>query len=222
LAGFLDKNERIVDMVLTNEGKRLLSKGDLRFCYFALFDDEVDYDPFIRNSGSLTADQLSSSIEDQIESGLVREAVTGYQIANVSGSDFTNVHRPLFTIPQGQAILPRMSSSVPSDSQFDIVVRQRKLQDMHIQRDPAGNVIQNLGPFDRGFERYDSSGVKFDFHIMDYPVDPENQQGFLVRVYQSGTEGLVEVKDRRDSNNDVCYNNDMKIEILGGRKTDAV
>jgi hypothetical protein len=57
---------------------------------------------------------------------------------------------------------------------------------------------------------------------MDYPVDPENQQGFLVRVYQSGTEGLVEVKDRRDSNNDVCYNNDMKIEILGGRKTDAV
>lgn len=222
MAGFLDKNDRIIDMVLTNEGKRLLSNGELRFCYFALFDDEVDYRPFVANSSSLTTDQLSSSIEDQIENTLVREASTGYRAYNLSGSDFVNVHRPLFTIPQGQTVLSRMSASLPSSDTYHIQTKQRKIQEIHVQRDPSGNVIQTLGPFDRGFERYDPSGITVDLSISDFPVDPDHRQGFLVRVYQSGTEGLFEVKDRRDMSNDICYNNDMKLEVLGGKKTDAV
>jgi hypothetical protein len=47
MAGFLDSQQRIIDMVLTSRGKLLLSNGELRFVYWAAFDDEVDYHPRI-------------------------------------------------------------------------------------------------------------------------------------------------------------------------------
>lgn len=218
MAGFLDKNDRIVDMVLTNEGKRLLSKGNLRFVYFALFDDEVDYSPVISTSGNLTAEQLSGTIYTQIESTLVREASTGYQNMNQSGSDFVNVHRPIFTMPHGQHYLPRMSSSNEPTSPATLEVKHRKLQDIHVQLDGKGNVINTLGPYDRGYERFDSSNITFDLFVKDFNVDPSHREGFLVRVFHTGTEGFVEVDERRDLRNDLAFNNDLKLYVIGDSK----
>lgn len=41
--GFLDPKERILDIILTEKGRELLSKGELVIKYYAFFDDEVDY-----------------------------------------------------------------------------------------------------------------------------------------------------------------------------------
>lgn len=208
-------------MVLTNEGKRLLSKGNLRFSYFVLFDDEVDYSPFISNSASLDPEQFSGSVYQQIEATLVREASHGYELSNKSGSDFVNVHRPLFTMPQGQHTLPRMSASNAPTGSFTIAVQQRKIQDMHVQLDKDGNIVQTLGPYDRGYQRYNPSNFSFDLVVNDFNVDKSHKEGFLVKVLQSGTEGLVEIGERRDLKNDIAFNNDLKLHVIAGSKKNA-
>ena len=65
--GLLDKNDRIIDLVLPSEGRRQLSLGELEFKYFSVFDDEVDYDPYVANSGSLPpAMNRVSSVEPAV------------------------------------------------------------------------------------------------------------------------------------------------------------
>jgi len=49
---FLDKKERVFDIVLSQYGKHLLSKGELKPKYYAFFDDNVVYDVAYANSGS--------------------------------------------------------------------------------------------------------------------------------------------------------------------------
>jgi hypothetical protein len=49
--GFLDKKERILDIVLTDRGRELMSKNQLKVAYYAFSDDGVNY------SGSLVAAQ---------------------------------------------------------------------------------------------------------------------------------------------------------------------
>lgn len=213
MAGFLDKNTRIVDMVLTSHGRHLLAQGDLNFVYWAVFDDEVDYQPVLSTTGSLSTEQVESSIQTAIEDTLVREATTGYRNFNRSGSDFTNAFRPLFTMAQGQQVLPKMRViQSPLSGSGAVVVKQQKITDLHIQKDEAGNTVQALGPFDRGFERFDSNSLPFEFSYAhdSFPTDHQ-YEGFLVRVFQSGTEGVFEVGHRHDLQNDSCYNDDLKI-----------
>ena len=211
-------------MVLTNQGRLLLSKGELEFTYFVLFDDEVDYSPAIVESGSLTAAQLSSSIDSQIEATLVMEAIPGYRLGvNMSGSDFTSVHRPVFTMPQGQKLLPRVTTDNFQSGTLDIGSKHRKIQDIHVKTDSDGNVKQTFGPYDRGYERYDAKSVKVDLTYRDFAVDPSRIEGFLIRVYKSGSDGLVELSDKRDSESDVAYSSDIKLidTLLGGGVTNG-
>jgi hypothetical protein len=333
MAGFLDKQDRIIDMVLTGYGKTLLSKGDLRFVYWAPFDDEVDYDPYISQSGSMTAVQLSSSRQDFIESTLVREATAGYRelttrvkmgaasfpvvsgaiaphaasnvspsgdgwirivdeygdflysgsvlpapatwtppvdvevafggngswaygtvtagtfISNVGGgfrtffgsdplpgvvknlwarplgfnSDTTNVIRPLFTMPQGQMVLPRLVISPNTSGTLALEVRQRKIQEVQLKQDGSGQNIESLGPYDRGYERYDTEYLTLEFGYTPgtFPADYQHE-GILVRIYRNQVEGVTEVRDRRDLENQISYGNDLKLWVSSGQeKTDA-
>lgn len=40
---FLDPKERVLDVILTQHGRKLLSKGELKIKYYSFSDDEVDY-----------------------------------------------------------------------------------------------------------------------------------------------------------------------------------
>jgi hypothetical protein len=228
MAGFLDKNTRVVDMILTMEGKRLLSTGQLQYVYFALFDDEVDYDPYISKSGSMSAEALSGTKADLIEIQPVREAVSGYRMGmNMSGSDFTNVHRPLFTMKQGAQYLPRMTASDSPHGPVDLEIKQQKHQVLYTKTDQYGNIVQQQGPIDQGYARYDSEDIRFLMELLPLEVAPDkrHQEGVLVRVFRTGSEGIVEVKDRRDTNNDMAFNNDLifyvgsrpKVKARGGK-----
>lgn len=219
MAGFLDKNTRIIDMVLTGEGKFLLSKGDLHFVYFVPFDDEINYTPYLSMSGTLSGSSLKDAICAEIEETPIREATTGYIRYNRSGSDNTNVFRPLFTMPQGQQVLPKMKMiGVPADD-FELITRQQKVVDIHIQKDAAGNTLQTIGPFDRGVERFDPSTFTFEIGFAANSYPPEHEfEGVLIRVFKSGSDGLQEVGQRYDLKNDLCYNNDLKM-FAGGATT---
>lgn len=216
MAGFLDKNNRVVDMILTMEGKRLLARGELQFVYFCLFDDEVDYDPYVSQSGSMTAVQLSGTKQELIEASLVREATSGYRMGmNMSGSDFTNVHQPLFSMKQGSQYLPRLTASEAPQGPVTLEIRQQKHQEIYTKVDQHGNVIQQQGPFDRGYDRFEPQDIRFNLQLwpLDVAPDKQHQNGMLIRVFRTGSEGIVEVKDRRDTNNDLAFNNDLMFHI---------
>lgn len=217
MAGFLDKQERIVDLVLTSEGKRLLTTGELNFTYWKAFDDEVDYSPIIMNSASLSSEALSSSIDERIEDTLVREATTGYRLHNSLGRDDTNVHRPLFTAPQGRSVVPRMVQVSGSD-EIELFVDQRKIQEVLIRRSSrnaqTGNTVDKIGPIDRGFQRQVVSvaSLDFDYRQGSYP-EGSQPDGFLIKVLRSGSGGYVEVKERVDSRGDVVFSEDFILDI---------
>lgn len=61
---FLDSKERIMDILLTQEGRKRLSQGNLQIKYYRFFDDEVDYQtPFFINSIQI---QSTSSLYDPL------------------------------------------------------------------------------------------------------------------------------------------------------------
>lgn len=207
-------------MHLTMEGKRLLASGQLRFSYFALFDDEVDYDPYISQSGSMTPTQITGTRDDYIENTLVREAVSGYRISNKSGSDGTNVNRPLFTMKQGAKYLPRMSGSLAPTGSITLQAYQQKHQDSYTRTDSHGRVIENLGPIDQGYNRFGAQvrQMAYDLSPNDVALDPAHQDGILIRLFKSGSEGLVELKPRPNAANRLTYSNDLVFGV--GSSTD--
>jgi hypothetical protein len=215
MAGFLDSKERVLDMVLTGVGKDLLFKGDLRFVYWIPFDDEVDYDPFITNSGSMTAEELVSFRQMKVEDPLIREATSGYKSLNAAEEDRTNVNRPMYTIPVNQTILPEMKFEGVSGT-INVNVHQQKLQRTYVRKSSDGSsVIESIGPVDAGVNRFNptEAGVQGDYTVGSYPREWD-LEGFLLTVYQSGSEGYMEVLSNRDSSGSIVYNNDMKVEIL--------
>lgn len=57
----LDSKERILEIILTQYGRKKLSEGDLKVKYYSFFDDEVDYQVQSRVSGAVTLTPSSSA-----------------------------------------------------------------------------------------------------------------------------------------------------------------
>lgn len=198
MSGFLDKQSRIIDAVITGYGKMMLAKGKLNFAYWVPFDDEVDYDPFISQSSSFDSDELRSEVYSQLDETLVREATTGYRLWNISGSDYTNVNRPMYTarIVAGESgILPHASSSLAQSA--SLVVEQRKIYEA------AGGGGSN----DIGYDRKNMTNERFDVSYVDMS-DP-TVEGFLVRIFQETQGGFVEIGYKLDMSGNICYNGDV-------------
>jgi hypothetical protein len=212
MAGFLDERTTVVDMVLTDYGRTLYSQGELDFAYYAFSDDEVDYDPYISTSGSLNDDQLEEVRIDQIEATLVREAVFGLPISRDSRDlDKTNIQTLMLDVPQGQQIVSEMLI-IPEVTGSTIETRQQKVRERSIVRDQNGNVIQILGETDLGFQKFGVTRFRLDMDVEDF-FDFSTREGFLVRVFSSGSEGLREVSSKRDKGNVSSYSNDLQLYV---------
>jgi chorismate mutase len=90
---FLDKKERVLDIVLTQEGRKLLAQNDLDFAYYAFSDDGIDY------SGSMTTTQESGESFDQY---MVKENL----FEAVSKND--SIKYRLYTIDPSVNVLPKI------------------------------------------------------------------------------------------------------------------
>jgi hypothetical protein len=203
MAGFLDNKERVIDMQLTGLGRRLLSEGELRFWYWAAFDDEIDYaGPWPDSSGnirvgddlvpllSMSGDQLQQLNQIYVEETPIREAVNGMRLFNLSGSETTNVQRPLFTIPPGQEILPRMQADIAGGD--TIRMQQQEILDQVIKRDAKGRTISSDGPFSRGINRFNSNMIVARLSYVTGSYDARHPlEGFYVRVLVSGGQGIM-------------------------------
>lgn len=213
---FLDRNTRIIDFVLTQEGKKLRSEGKLNFTYFQLFDDAIDYFPYISNSGSLTAAEHTASMIQQIEETNVCEALTGLRKHNGLGKDQTNVQRPLFTVPQGTTILPKLIP-VHRTGSVNLTAFQQKVEDHYEKRDDSGNILESNGPVVRGYQRFNSSLYSFDYRYTPNSFPDEYLlNGLRIKIFLSGTEGYEEVDARYDLNDDLSFRNDLKMATTKG------
>lgn len=196
-------------MVLTSRGKQLLSRGQLNFCFWTPFDDEIQYDVIVYESGSLTDEQLSASVDLSIESTPVREATTGYREFNRVGLDNVNVYRPVFTVAQGQDTIPHTEVSTGS---FVVSTKQKKIEKQFITRDDASVFLNPPEPVDMGVQRFLSTQHKLELSYQkdSFPVD-FHPEGFRVTILKSGSEGYTEVPVRRDLNNDLAAGPELKL-----------
>lgn len=192
-------------MQLTGLGRQLLSEGELRFWYWAAFDNELDYAgpwPDAQGTGSfvqiggvkynlatISGDQLEKLNQAYIEETPVREAVNGTRLFNLSGTETTNVQNPLFTIPPGQEILPRMK--VENNGGDTIQMQQQEILDQVIKRDTKGRTISSDGPFSRGVNRFNSNMIVSRLSYVTGSYDARHPlEGFYVRVLVSGGQGI--------------------------------
>jgi len=105
---FLDPKERILDIVLTNKGRELLSKNSLRFEFYAFSDEGIDY------SGSLSASvALSRSLDDYVYRNFSFEA--DQRKNGLSLPKNNDLKSFLFTIPPKSRTLPVFRPSVEDD-----------------------------------------------------------------------------------------------------------
>jgi len=233
MAGFLDPEQRVIDMVLTDTGKQLLMKGQLRFVYWIPYDDEVDYNPptYVEPGSTMSLPEISQIMT---ETPLVREATLGYRGLNFVAMDTTNVHRPMYSVPPGVGVaghpfpLPQMSVD---QAALAISMSQQPLKVTYIKKDSGGQIIQQIGPIDNGVQRFgsDKAQLAASFPSGAFPSDFKSE-GFLATVhlssaisFQEGVDplaqavlsgGYEEILHNRDSVGDISYRNDLKLEVL--------
>lgn len=115
--GYLDKQSRVIDVVLTERGRRLYALGELNFAYFGLFDDGLDYDPY--STGSLTEEER----QEQIEATPMMEAPIVRETRGTVAPGEPRSH--LFTAGAQYKQIPQMIS--PTTASLSLMVDQRRL-----------------------------------------------------------------------------------------------
>lgn len=166
--GYLDKQSRVIDVVLTERGRKLYSVGRLDFAYFGLFDDCVDYDP-AASSGSFSDEERERQIEATpiLEAPFVRD-VRG-TVAPLEPIDH------IFTASPGYVQIPTMVAPLDG-SEVDLMADQRRE--------------------DGVYRRTGTSLAQIDLDVIG-EVERGNP-GFIVRVLSSGSNGLQPLEFRRD------------------------
>jgi len=136
--GFLDKKERVLDVVLTDKGRELLSQNLLDFTFFAFSDEGVDY------GAALTASlQESGSVDDHIRQTLTFEA---NQHKNFK--EQTDLKTFLYSIPERRRTLPDFVTNFDDRPDIDAVRRffidtfSISARVRNVIKNPAGAVLR--------------------------------------------------------------------------------
>jgi hypothetical protein len=240
LGGFLDAKERVIDMILTETGKQLLMKGELRFVYWTPFDDEVDYNPQVQTLDlGHTQQTIQERKNELIETPLVTEAKMGYRGLNLVSEDLTNVHRPMFTAVPGVGVsTPLPQASVDKDA-IVINIEQKKLTKTYVQLDSQGRAVGGrAGPITVGYQRSNGSTADIYATYSTGTFTQDSQlEGFLLTMYQSSSlasssigtgvladtyvidivngsvGGHQEVIHNRDSKGNIVYHNNLTLAV---------
>lgn len=182
--GFLDQKEQIVDFVLSEEGRRQLASGELEFCFYSFWDDEVDYDPVIVESGSLGDDQLADMRMLSIEDGLVLEARDDWSFRDSPLVPLAMTRAPLFERPVGTLEVP-IAETLPTEL------------DLEIAQVAQGQI----------FQRTSSPALTVSIRV----TGPSQQLGADLRVAISGSDGMQELSAKKDLHGRASFGYDLTV-----------
>lgn len=115
--GLLDKKERVLDIVLTDRGRQLLSQNKLEFVFYAFSDQGVDY------SGSLDlTTRQSSSFDNVVLRNFSYEADQKKNgTTSLSNKDLSTF---LFTMPTSSKVVPTFVTN-RDDETGDIAILRK-------------------------------------------------------------------------------------------------
>lgn len=177
---FLDKNDRVYDILLTEDGIRALSRGQLNYSYFVVFDDEIDYDPFLPLSSSYSQEQLVEERNKQIEETLLLESpVIKAKSSRIDNEQSLAPRYNLFDAADGFKIIPKFLAN-PSGS-FSIEVQQQTVDDKKYH-----------------YYRGKSTQVSISAKLEGDNEQSSISSGFEIEYFSSGSTGLVPFDAKRD------------------------
>jgi hypothetical protein len=132
--GFLDRKNRVVDIVLTGRGRELFAVGRLDFAHYAFFDDGLDYDPW--STGSLTDEER----DDLIHSSPMLEApVVQDRRSSIIPLEPTSF---VFKAAPDYGAVPRMINPSPTGSHLDLRCDQFSSGSTFIRTGTSHAVVQ--------------------------------------------------------------------------------
>lgn len=124
---FLNQKERILDIVLTDKGRELLSKNQLQFKYYAFSDEGINY------SGSLSASvSVSSSLDDIVRRNFSFEADQRKE---------RDLRSFLYTIDRNKKVLPQFRTSIDISSSLQLE-RRYKIETISLESPPPPPATQ--------------------------------------------------------------------------------
>lgn len=173
--GFLDRKNRVLDVVLTEEGRRQLALGELEFAFFSLHDDGIDYDPTISESGSLDEQALTARRIELIESTPCLEA----------------------TIVPNDRKLNRSAGGQPSSFLYQAADRYTRLPAPSIV--PSASLAIEASQARDGdlYERTSQTSAVVSLRYVG-DIDQAATKEFTVRVMGSSSDGLEALPKRAD------------------------
>lgn len=177
--GFLDAKQRVLDVALTEHGRRQYAAGKLRFVYFSLHDDLVDYDPFIPSSGSYSSAAISDIISSCIEESPMLEPPTVPMRAVLStGRSALLPRSTIFGASDGYSIVP-MADVSPTASLIEGPQASNELgRAVSYRRDGSTALLVHLD------------------HVGDLPSTAGVE--YKVEAFLSSSDGLVPQEARTD------------------------
>ena len=229
--GILSKKEQILDVILTDKGRDLLSKNNLNFTYYVFSDDGVDY------SGSLSSSLgLSSSFEDYIYQSFVFEP----------GSNQEKLNNYLYTVDAGTS-LPKFVTNIDDTPSFSLR-RLYELSDQFLSKtvvsflpNPEAVVVkvstkqENRSSIeeDYGISQHISKTKEIFFSnledvssIIGQRVGVEHVVVDADKVLNVRTgeiiQGDVKIFVENQLNNQIIFDYDQNVEIVTGRDSQII
>lgn len=168
--GYLDKQSRVIDVLLTERGRKLFAVGRLDFAFFGLFDDCLDYDP-----AAATGSFSDAEREVQIDATPMLEApyVRDVRAATAPLEPIDHI----FTAAPGYRVIPRMLAPIDGD-EASLMADQRNEEGV--------------------YRRTGTNYAQIDPRVVG--ETERGNPGFVVRVFASGSNGLQPLKFRHDLN----------------------
>jgi len=105
----LDQKERIIDLVLTDKGRELLSQDELDFTYYSFSDDGINYSGSLTVISDITAVPSGTTLDNYLHRNIAFECS---QMKNKSKEEPNDLNYFLFTISSNSKTLPEIKTNL--------------------------------------------------------------------------------------------------------------
>ena len=157
MSGILNTKQRVLDTILTQEGKRQLASGELRFNFITFTDTSTFYKKDVHSGSADATDRVYLEACNLPQDQITFEANDGGKLAYFAGSDESG-----FKILNGKII----SGSIPTFMTSSITNISTKLLDSSLL---AFQRLHSIGSKDSFFEdnTFELSDNKVEFDILN-------------------------------------------------------
>lgn len=155
----MDAKTRIIDFVLTDKGRTLLSQGQLNFSFFAFSDEGVDYSGSLVSSTTLA----SASLDEFVRRGFSLEADQRKNGLINNSTQNLNLNSFLYTVPAGSNILPNFYVSISGSASLQRQYKVTNLSTLYIHPTTMVNPLAVIAKAAIPVQTYQDKAINYVF-----------------------------------------------------------